>query len=74
MEWINRKNQEPDPSKYEDILIWWIPGKCIVLVWYDEALGWNYTCSDETFENMEFDYWMPLPDRPERLSESDSKE
>ena len=74
MEWIERKEvcNEPNP-KLEKILVW---GKCGCphVAFYGYGT-WNHTecCYEDgghfTGESIDFDFWQPIPNQPERLNE-----
>ena len=77
MEWIDRKEvgNEPNPS-LKKIMVW---GKCGCphIAFYDYD-NWCHTecCYDSgghcTGETIEFDFWTPIPNQPERLNPEDT--
>lgn len=86
MEWIERKEvgDEPNPELGK-ILVW---GKCgYPHVAYYVYGSWNHTdaCSYDhknkdydgshhTGSNIEFDFWIPVPNQPERSKREDTNE
>ena len=73
MKWINRKDQQPNEEK--EIIIWdKFSKRCQFALYtkgYHEDLEkWCVEAvilENDCFMTVEFDYWMPIPERPEEM-------